>query len=423
MKRLEETSWQYFRATNGAVATYAFAGLCALMPIWPAVLPFCFALGLVAFVIHHRAWQRSGECTNAWGTAMPYALALYALHVAGLAWSSNFAYAAFDLQIKAPLLLLPAVWFILPGASADWRALFRIFIAGNIIAVCICCALLLWRFLTYAEFDATQQMYGERWSVLIHPSYFALYLCFALALLFLEGKGGMTGLIVQGGILCIGVVLCGSKMGWALLPVVLFIALWAERGDRRIRRAVSALLVASAIGATGLLITSSGARERIVEAWHAAVEPDRHADATTSSEVRKLAWVGAWDVIIAAPVLGAGTGDVKDELMAAYGERGYTHLVERRINAHSQYLQLWAALGPLGLLLMVVMLLIPMIDGYRSKRTIVVLFFALNAINWTVESMLEVQAGTMFFTFFAFLLATGQGRSLSAPMNTPDQRT
>ena len=102
---------------------------------------------------------------------------------------------------------------------------------------------------------------------------------------------------------------------------------------------------------------------------------------------------------------------MKHELLKKYEERGYVHPLEQRLNAHGQFLQTATALGLLGLVTLCCLVLIPMINGLRKRDGLLVAFLALCAINWSVESMLEVQAGVVFLAFGAFMLALRPGQN------------
>jgi O-antigen ligase len=100
-----------------------------------------------------------------------------------------------------------------------------------------------------------------------------------------------------------------------------------------------------------------------------------------------------------------GTGDIKDELKKVYKEREYIYPYERNYNAHNQYLQTWAALGTIGLLSLLGIFGLCVLEGlFRGNY-----FFFLLTVNVAVacvtESILEVQAGVVFLTFFVALVA------------------
>ena len=404
------------RRAQGATAAIAFSALAALMPLAPNLLPPCLVVGVVAVLAHHRKELRRPALRRLGSTALPWMALLYVMHLIGLLWSTNMDYALFDLQIKLPLLLLPVVFALLPDhARADGPTLWAAFIMGNAIAVVVCTVMVPVRLLGDPGLVPAQEVFGERFSFMVHPSYFALYLCMALAALFLQPlpfRNSWRAPIAA--LLCVGLVCCGSKAGWVALPLVFGVVLVARWRDRAVRATLSLLIGGSIIGCLALVALSANMRQRIVEAIASVRSRDRVAGADTSSEVRKLAWHSAVGTASAHMPLGTGTGDVKDELIAAHERNGYVHLVEKRINAHQQFLQAWAALGVAGLLLTIAVVLVPLIAAWRQGNVLAALFFLLNGLNWMVESMLEVQAGTLFFAFFAFVLAASYNRSPSS---------
>jgi hypothetical protein len=103
---------------------------------------------------------------------------------------------------------------------------------------------------------------------------------------------------------------------------------------------------------------------------------------------------------------------VKDELLKTYAKRGYVEPLKKKLNAHDQYLNTGVALGLGGMLLLVLMVIVPTVYAFGQGDVMLASFLLLNALNWTVESMLEVQAGTIFFAFFAWLLTLDPSRTL-----------
>ena len=78
-----------------------------------------------------------------------------------------------------------------------------------------------------------------------------------------------------------------------------------------------------------------------------------------------------------------------------------------RLNAHDQYLQTYIALGIFGTLLLIINLLVPGWFAIRRIHFIYFSFLAVFAFNILFESMLEVQAGVIYYGFFNALLFFG----------------
>lgn len=396
---------------HGRPAAWALGLLFVLLPLAPELLPVLMVLAALALILRYRRPPRlHGPLLERLSVLI--GPALYLLYVIGMAWSVNWDYGLFDLQIKLPLALFPLLLLVLPAdRRKGGQALLTWFALGNALAVVLCCAAVpvhLYR----GDGGLATEIFGNAFSLFLHPSYFALYLCVALLVVLLAWPVALRRwrgpLLV---LFSLGIVLCGSKAGWLSLVMLLPAVLVLRWRDGTVR-GWSLALIAGSLGGVALLTAfSPNVRERVLEAWHAATSTDRHQNADTSTEERKLAWDGARDVVRANLPWGTGTGDVKDELIASYARKGYVHMVEKRLNAHSQYLQTWATLGWPGLALLIALLALPVLVAGRTRDVLLLLFILLHALNWAVESMLEVQAGVVGFSCLWWALATRETRT------------
>lgn len=404
---------QEARARHGAPLLVSAMGFAFLLPLAPNLLP----LALVAMVI---SWARVPQMPRRplqLTTHTLWSAALYVLYLIGMAWSTNMEYGLFDLQIKLPMLVLPVLFLLRPRDLTTLLAPVGFaYVLGNVVAVLVDLLMVGFTYAQGTDMPIAQGIFSANFSVLVHPSYFAMYLELALVLWTLLPVHRWAPIWLHWSVLavlCLGVVLSGSKMGWILLPVILVAVLVARWKEVRIRTPIITMITASVVGIVLLVSFSLYARDRVNELWIAVTSTEAHADAQTSTEVRKLAWAGATEVIVANLPWGAGTGDVKDELLATYAAHGHHHLVEQRINAHDQWLQTMATLGWPGIMLLLAMVLAPLLTAFARKDLLEAVFLLLCIANWTVESMLEVQAGVMFFAFFALLFA-GRSHRLQA---------
>ncbi|MCB0771303.1 MAG: glycosyltransferase, partial [Flavobacteriales bacterium] len=203
-------------------------------------------------------------------------------------------------------------------------------------------------------------------------------------------------------VLVLGVVLCSSKMGWialALLGPYILAVQWRHERLRRI------LLASASIGIVVFAIlftTIGGVRGKVTEAIAAMGQANGSAE--DSSSARRSVWTSAFELISEAPLLGQGTGDVKNELIARYERNGATFAFAHRLNAHSQFVQTQVALGVVGSVLLGCGLLIPLVVAFGRRNHPLIVLLLCTLLNWSVESMLEVQAGVMSFMFFAMVL-------------------
>lgn len=85
------------------------------------------------------------------------------------------------------------------------------------------------------------------------------------------------------------------------------------------------------------------------------------------------------------------------------------HCIKHKLNAHNQFSDTIIAVGLLGLILFLLMLIAPVYLWIKNKSFDIVFFslLVIIAFNSLFESVLERQMGIMFFTFFYFLLFHG----------------
>ncbi|MCB0780246.1 MAG: O-antigen ligase family protein [Flavobacteriales bacterium] len=385
------------------------AGLCLLLlalPALPAAVPVALMLFIVGWGWHQRSgWKQRGR--PSWRDPLPWMMAFFLLHVLGMAWTEDVGFGLFDLEIKATLLVLPAVALLLPPFGRDVRQA-ALFLAAWACALTVMGLLVaaLFRLATTGGLDPALELFSARFSPLVHPSYLAQYLVFALGAWVLTPLHRQLG-HVAGGIvvvlLCLGVVLSGSKMGWILLVLTLGSALVLRWQDRGLRRLLLLLAGGSTAGLVALVLLSPYASSRLEEAWQAAFSERVDDRAETSSAVRRITWSAATTLIAEQPLLGTGTGDIKNELLRIYAERWQEWVLEHRLNAHSQFLQSTACLGLAGGLVLLCLVLLPLAGPWR-KDPVVWLFLLSCGLNWAVESMLEVQAGVVWTALVAVLV-------------------
>lgn len=408
--------WRSLVRVHGSVGSIALLGLALLLPLWHSALPVVILVLVGALIQRHRG-NGSVPDHSMWATPLPWGIAFYLLHVLGMLWSADQSFGWSDLGIKAALLVLPALFLWLPVYARAGRDLvFFAFSMGCAIAVAICVVAVAVRLAGGTEFSPEQEVFSSRFALFMHPSYFAWYLSVAIAAWCLLPVHRWVPVAVDRlvlAVLCLGVVLCGSKMGWALQLPLLIALLVLRWRDARVRTSLLGLFAVFIVGVVLLLGGSRFARDRISGMVHAITEKEHAADAHSSSEVRWLTWGTAIELFRADPLKGTGTGDIKNELVRIYDAKGYTGASELRLNAHQQFLQSAACLGVLGLLTLCAMVLAPFFGtGRRDALTVIILILAI--CNWMVESMLEVQAGVIFFAFIAGIMAWS---------GTPDERS
>lgn len=123
-----------------------------------------------------------------------------------------------------------------------------------------------------------------------------------------------------------------------------------------------------------------------------------------STAVRILIWKESIKIIKQHIWLGTSPADANQNLYNAYEENGLTGALDKRLNAHNQFLQTFIGTGIIGFLLILLITLFLIVYSFIKKNYILMLFSILISLNFMVESMLQAQAGFTFFVFFLCIL-------------------
>jgi len=123
-----------------------------------------------------------------------------------------------------------------------------------------------------------------------------------------------------------------------------------------------------------------------------------------SNEARLIMWNTSIQLIKRSPILGAGTGDVKDVLIAKNIEMGNTGVADKKLNAHNQYLNTWVQLGVFGLISLLMFFTTLFYLAKKEKNMYLFYFGLILFLSLLTESFLETQAGIIPVGLLSFAL-------------------
>ncbi|MCW3083939.1 MAG: hypothetical protein JWP12_1305 [Bacteroidetes bacterium] len=116
-------------------------------------------------------------------------------------------------------------------------------------------------------------------------------------------------------------------------------------------------------------------------------------------------WKAATGIIATHPLIGVGTGDIKNAFDEQYEKTNSGLKKEFRFRSHNQYLSMAVAFGIIGLLWFLITLIYPMIKLNKTFDFLYITFFIVATVSFLTEDTLETQAGVNFYAFFnAFFL-------------------
>ncbi len=397
------------RKYYGVIPGYLLLGFSFFIPLWPKVLPLLLIGSAASLLFSYRPFHRVRKKELFIRPVLLFTILLFAAYVLGMLWSTDYAYGRTDLVIKLPMLVLPVLFFMVPIRLHGRRLLTLAFIMGCVYSILLCLALASYRSL-FEEGHWIEEFSYSRFSILLHPSYFSMYLVVAFAAWFLFGFFAKIKGFMRIGIPCIlllGILLAGSKAGWAVFAVLLFYLLIHYRKNKGVRKVLGAFVMSMVIGAvlTYALVPTMQYRMNEFLRFLKMEEAMEDPSMKESSAVRVAIWNAAGAVVKEHWIIGTGTGDVKNELLKEYEQRGMHNAVKKRLNGHSQLMQTTVTLGVMGLSILLGLFGVPAYLAVRRKDWMMMVFLGIIFLNWLVESMLEVQAGVIFFAWGLFVFS------------------
>ncbi len=338
-------------------------------------------------------------------------VSLYILYAMGVLYSSNKDAAWFDMQSKLSLLIFPLLFSTSGIISKEKiRQIFLFFYAGAFVAIVIELANAL---IIYINTSHVAFFYSEL-SIFMHPSYFAMYLTFAIASMayylidnpiqispqmkfaFLFLMTFFTFFIVllssNAGILC-AIITEGICLAYFLFR--------KKKYQQVVLYAISVILIYF----ISLKYVVQHDFQRLSQAKETLIE-NKYANKATpeTNRVRIYIWEASIEIIKNNFLFGAGTGDVHMELNEQYKIRGMTGALNKNLNAHNQFIQTFIAIGVTGFCVLALSLALPFFQQIKRRKFLIPVFIFIVAFNFLFESILELQAGVIFYAFFNSLL-------------------
>jgi len=330
----------------------------------------------------------------------------YILLVVGLLWTSNMKSGTFDLEVKMSLLIFPLIFLYKSYSIKHIKWILISFFIGLLLSSFY---FLLEAFRNFLENgnDFNTFLYADL-SYKIHPTYMSLYYATAIIIMlidlikkrFLKNNWLYVILIIY--FYSYNLLLL-SKVGivTVTLLIFVFIVFWSVRNRNIILPSIAVLAL------VGILLfsynQSAFIQHRMGEFVY-GLSPDPGKKNNGSTGIRLQIWHQGIDLIKEKPLFGYGTGDVKDVLMKRYDEVGMTSAYNKKLNAHNQFIQVTISLGIMGFLIFAFVLIEPIWRGLKQDNLFIVSFVLMFIAYALTESVLENQAGTIFFGFLFSLL-------------------
>lgn len=360
---------------------------------------------LVFWLLEGQLKAKLSRLTKSWFALS--LIAFYLLHLVSVLYSDNKQAAFSDVGLKLSLLICPLV--LGSVASLDREKLHKVlklFVLSSAASALVC--------LGYAAYQLQFKGNGAfsyaELSLFIPVGYYAMYLAFAaflvlyhwllsvrkfsllhfllialfsVMIVMLTARAQLlTYLVIMAGI---GFSFFKRKYGWlaSLGVMVFFLAIFSS-----------------------IAYLSPGTKLRMISAWKelSAQKKETHNENLGGISARFIIWEFGKEIIHENPIFGVGNGDADDLLVEKASQQDIPVIYQNRLNLHNQYLQTTVELGLLGLGVLLLGLLFPLIISVRSNFGIYTCFSLLIIFSFFTESVLDRQAGLIFFAFFSAFL-------------------
>lgn len=394
-----------------------FAGFSISLP--PFFKSFSLVLLLLLLVINQFVNKNQTYFSNICNLKNPilYLAVFYLLYCIGMFYTTDLKEGFRDLTIKLPLILLPIAICFLPKRIITKKRLWKLFLAFVLgLFVMQICYLIKGLFNAFAVegFNVKEILYTKL-AAKSHPTYLSLLTSSALVLFYLiplkhivkSSKKAFALKLVCMLWLSVYNVLLSSRIGVIAMLLAFFVVLFNELVIRRCILNTLAYLFVCVVFVSSFFVTNNinNRFDKVVEKTQIDKNTDKKV--TDSVSQRSFIYKNALELISKSPVFGVGTGDVKTVVQEFYLEKGVNF--KTYLNPHNQFIQTTVAIGVVGLIFFILMLL-SFSWGFWNKAGLIFLFsIGMLCIYMMTESIIERQQGVHFVAFYLMWLSAFKG--------------
>lgn len=343
-------------------------------------------------------------------------ISYYIFQVLGLFYSEDLKMGLSNSFGRLSLVLFPLLLFY-PGEMIKNKVmtLLRIFTLSTAAYLVLCLGYATYRSIEIVngiwifnphppEYAYLSYYYGSDLTVFQHPSYFAMYVILSAFIAFEAWfdnslKIQMRALwLLLALILLISLFFLSSRAG--LLAAIILIPVYFFQKLKKLNK--SKLVFIGILVLLFISIPLLLKNQRVQYLYDEILQKESIGE--NKEEPRVIIWKSASKLILGNFVLGVGIGDVRDELVKEYISRGETEMVELKLNAHNQFVEVFLENGVIGFFLFLIIIGLMVYAAITGKNLLYGVFILMMLIFFIFESILYRFAGVSFFSFFSLLL-------------------
>jgi O-antigen ligase len=255
----------------------------------------------------------------------------------------------------------------------------------------------------------------QNFSSSIHPTYYAMFLCMAIIISienFIKPDFFPKNITLKFILLVIpfiGTILLSTKSGLITLIVLMlyygFKISFSKINESKNTLKIKLIFWFFVILSSFFILRSD--RFYVASLGLKQIHEKPFEELGTAGQ-RILIWESVLEIAENKWLLGTGVGNDQQALNQTYREKKLVPFYEKSLNAHNQFLQALLILGICGFIFFVVYLSYPLTAGWRLNNPYLICFGIIILINALTESILNRQAGIIFWTLWSFILLVGR---------------
>jgi O-antigen ligase len=344
-------------------------------------------------------------------------LLYYLVHVAGLLYSHNFKTGLFDLEVKLSVLVFPLMLAFSEKSVPDkYNDVLLGFVIGNVVSSFVCLLIALIKsiaagsiyYYVVNELGIFREclFFYKALSSFHHPTYSAMYLTFSIVILFYLLKYKVYNFSKKINFILYSLIVFFSVMIFLLSSksgiIISFIALFGMISIEilRFKKYIPTFFWLLTIIVCFTFAIKYNSRFSSLT----TKQKNEKLQNTESTEVRYQILEASISIVKRNLIFGVGTGDIKDSLLDNYKKRNISWAFSNKFNVHNQFIETFVGQGIIGFILLLLLFSLPLISGIQKSNFILLFFIIVTGLNFLTESMLNTQAGVVFFAFFYSVL-------------------
>lgn len=342
---------------------------------------------------------------------------LFWVYLLSMLYTENIPHGWTKIETSLSLLIFPLICYTsFSNQERITGRVIRWFIYGCIAGTAICLGYALFCYCfpqvaianQWSEWDYKLYFFWkDRLSPFLHTTYISMYLAASIAFLIFGTAAPafnkkISLLLIF--LFSVMILLLSSRAGLITLGLLwgIFISKTVITEKAYLKAALILSLVISIF--TALFLKSEQFNLRVSSMFSVFLKPGQQDMNMEKSLIRFKIWPAAFETGVRHLPLGTGIGDASDVLDNTFIENGMALTMEKSLNAHNQFLQTFIASGIPGMLALVILLAVPITLSLRNKNRAYLTFLSIVIINFLFESMLQTQAGVIFFAFINSIL-------------------